>query len=56
VFLVVIVRPLLWVNPTKKSHIEKDWKIAEAFLMVLYAQPRTRKMAVDSEWEVNTES
>jgi hypothetical protein len=55
VFLVVIVRLLLWVNPTK-SHMEKDLKVAEACVMVLYAQPRMGKMAVDRNWEVNKES
>jgi len=36
--------------------MQKDWKVTEAFVMVLYAQPRTGKIAVDSNWEVNTES
>jgi hypothetical protein len=36
--------------------MEKDWKVAEVLVMVLYAQPRIRKMPVDREWEVNTES
>ena len=31
--------------------MENDWKAAESFVMVLYVQPRTRKMAVDRDWE-----